>query len=470
MLQMEGGIGMSHDLLVIGAGPAGWSAALQGAKLGLKVGLIEREMMLGGACVHTGTLPSKTLRHTIHQLVQMRAGAQLGITPHWNNPLSIRDLMAQKNQVVANHERTIRNFFERNGVEVIPGSASFVAPGRLRVATVNDERIVESEKTVIASGSRPRRPDSIPFDDDFICDSDSVLQIDSLPRSLCVMGAGVIGCEYASMFAALGVRVTVIDRRDNLLRFIDSDLLDVLTTSMRRSGVQFMLGEEVRAIKRVDEGRSRQVCVSLASKRTVRADRVLVAAGRDANTHSLALDKIGVEVDESGLVKVDETYQTAAPGVYAAGDVVGFPALASTSMHQGRLAVRHAAGLDTEPTRALPLALYTIPELSGVGLSENECREQGLSYEVGYARYAETPRGQILGDHEGLLKLIFHRENRKILGVHLIGQASSELVHAGMMLIQLDGTLDHILAAVFNYPTLSEAYRVAALDGLNRIR
>lgn len=459
---------MRFDLLVIGAGPAGWSAALQGAKLGLDVGVVEKGLMLGGACVRTGTLPSKALRHTVLELVNSRRAAQLGVHATHMRPLAIQDLRGPRDQLIANHQQTIRSFFDRNGIQVLTGNASFVSPTQLRIADRHGEEIVTADKIVIATGSRPRRPDNIPFDDRVIVDSDSLLELDAIPRSLAVVGSGVIGCEYATIFAALGTKVTILDRREQILRFLDGDVHDALCQAMRSKGIRLLNPESVSGIRIETQKRDPEGVVYLSSGRTVRAERILVAAGRESNVASLGLDKIGVTTDETGLIKVDETYQTACENVYAIGDVIGFPALASTSMHQGRLAVLHAMKQGVPQSAVLPMAIFTIPEVSAVGLTEEECRDQGLPYEVGLARTGETPRGQIVRE-EGLLKLIFRRDTREILGVHMIGVAASELIHVGMMLLHTGATLDHILSAVFNYPTLSEAYRIAALDGLNRL-
>ncbi len=459
---------MRFDLLVIGAGPAGWSAALQGAKLGLRVGVIEKGLMLGGACVRTGTLPSKALRHTVLELVNSRRAAQLGVHATHMRPLAIQDLRGPRDTLIAHHQQTIRSFFDRNKIEVLTGSASFVDEHRLRVAHRDGEEIVDAEHIVIATGSRPRRPKEMQIDDHVIVDSDSLLQLDTIPRSLAVLGSGVIGCEYATIFAALGTRITIVDRREKLLRFLDHDILDTFCHSMRSKGISVMQSEEISGVRIEEHKRIREGVVSLASGRTVRAERVLVAAGRESNTSSLDLDRIGIPVDGTGLIKVDESYRTAVDNIYAIGDVIGFPALASTSMHQGRLAVLHAAGERLPPPAELPMAIFTIPELSSVGLTEEQCREQGLPYEIGIARTSETPRGQIVRD-EGLVKLIFRRDTKAILGVHMIGVAASEQIHVGMMLLHMQGTLDHVLSAVFNYPTMSEVYRIAALDGLNRL-
>jgi len=459
---------MRFNLIVIGAGPAGWSAALQGTKLGMSVGVIEKGLMLGGACVRTGTLPSKTLRHTVLELVNSRRAAQLGVHATHLRPLAIQDLRGPRDQLVANHQQTIRSYFERNKVQVLTGSASFVDNNHVRIADRHGEEIVEADHIFIATGSRPRRPESIPIDDHVIVDSDSLLDLDTIPKSLAVLGSGVIGCEYATIFAALGTKVTIIDRREKLLRFLDNDILDTLCHSMRSKGIRVMQAEQISGVRIENQKRHQEGVVYLESGRTVRAERILVAAGRVSNTEALDLSQVGIQTDEGGLIKVDETYRTSVENVYAIGDVIGFPALASTSMHQGRLAVLHATGQELPPPAILPMAIFTIPEISSVGLTEDECRERGLPYEVGIARTGETPRGQIVRD-DGLLKLIFRRDTRSILGVHMIGVAASELIHVGMLLVHTGATLDHILSAVFNYPTLSESYRIAALDGVNRL-
>ena len=459
---------MRYDLLVIGAGPAGWSAALQGSKLGLNVAVIEKGLMLGGACVRTGTLPSKALRHTVLELVNSRKAATMGVHATRLRPLGIQDLRGPRDHLIANHQQTIRSFFERNRVRVFTGSASFVAPDRVRVADRHGEEILEATTIIIATGSRPRRPDSIPIDDRVIVDSDSLLELDTIPKSLAVLGSGVIGCEYATMFATLGTKVTLVDRRERILRFLDGDILDTLCHSMRGAGIRVMQSEKISGVRIETQKHEDEGVVYLESGRTIRAERVLVAAGRESNVESLDLDKIGVSVGNTGLIKVDDSYRTTCENVYAIGDVIGFPALASTSMHQGRLSVLHATGQPIPNEAVLPMAIFTIPEISSVGLTEEECREQGLPYEVGIARTKETPRGQIVKD-EGMLKLIFRRDTRKVLGVHMIGVAASELIHIGMMLVHTGATVDHITSAVFNYPTLSEAYRIAALDGINRL-
>jgi NAD(P) transhydrogenase len=458
-----------YDLIVIGAGPAGWGAALQGAKLGLSVLVVDRGAMIGGACVHTGTIPSKALRETVIRLMNVRRSAQLGLRSVRTRRFSVRDLMGPTDALVHHHADTVQSFFERNQVELVRGTATFLSPKQIRVATGGELIHFEAERVIIASGSKPRRPDTIPFDDRIICDSDSILSIDAIPRSMAVLGGGVIGCEYACIFATLGVKVTLVDRRETLLRFLDREILDALHHRMRRMGVRLLLGEEVASVRLDTSRREPQGAIELKSGRVVRCDRLLAAAGREPCTEHLDLARAGVQIQQNGEIKVDEFYRTSAEGVYAVGDVIGFPALAGTSMHQGRVATLHAHGREVQAAPDLPLAVYTIPEISMVGLTEDACRTRGIVYEVGVARYGEIPRGQICGDTEGLLKIVFRREDHVVLGVHLIGEGSSELVHFGMALVHAGGRIDQLATAVFNYPTLSEAYRIAALDGLNRL-
>jgi NAD(P) transhydrogenase len=460
---------LRYDVAVIGAGPAGWGAALQGAKLGLEVVVIDRGDVVGGACVHTGTLPSKSLRETIVRLASVRRSAQLGLPRVPLRRLSVPSLMGPTAALIHGHADTIQGFLERNRVALIRGTASFLDATALAVNTGGEVVRVEAAHVVVASGSSPRRPGTIPFDGHVICDSDEILALDAIPRSMTILGGGVIGCEYACMFATLGVKVSLVERRESTLRFLDRDVQDALHYRMRRMGVRLLLGETVAAVSTEHCASGVRSVVTLESGRVVRSDLALVAAGRTANVGLLDLAKAGVVCDDTGLVKVDARYRTSADRVYAVGDVIGFPALAGTSMHQGRVAMLHIAGQEAPPVLDLPIAVYTIPEISMVGLTEEACRTRGIVYEVGVARYGETPRGQIQGDVDGMLKLVFRRDDRVLLGVHLIGDGSSELVHLGMALVHAGGTIDQLAGSVFNYPTLSEAYRVAALDGLNRL-
>ncbi len=462
-------VAADYDAIVIGAGPAGWAAALQGSKIGRKVAIVERNVLPGGSCIHTGTIPSKTLRETILELVAARRSGKFGVHPTFNRPLTMSSLMRRKDSVIEDQVSTLRNFLDRNQIPLIHGSASILSPTEVRVANPNGENIYHVEHIFITTGSRPRRPESIPFDDRLICDSDSILTLDAIPRSLAVLGGGVIGSEYACMFAALGVKVTLIDRRHGLMRFLDQAMVDALYHHMREKGILIMLGEEVDKIEIVSGKRGPRVGINLKNGRHVNADRLLAAAGRESNTGALGLENVGIETDGTGLIKVDESFTTTTPTIHAAGDVIGFPALAGTGMHQGRMAMLRAFGKPTPPDRDLPIAVYTIPEISMVGKTEEDCRREGIAYEVGVALHAESARGQINDLRNGVLKIVFRREDHVLLGVHMIGANSSELVHIGMAVVHAGGTVDQLADTVFNYPTLSEAYRVAALDGLNRL-
>lgn len=426
-------------------------------------------MLPGGTCIHTGTIPSKSLRKTIIDLLAIRRSGELGVHATFSHTLSMRHLMHRTDSVIHNQVRTLQNFFERNQVAVHAGNAAFISPTEIRVATPHGVSTIRSEKIFIATGSRPRRPDDLPFDDRAVFDSDTILSMNNIPRSMTVLGGGVIGCEYASMFAALGVRITLLDRRSRMLTFLDTSILDQLYHHMRAMGIRIMPEETVQQVQVVDGPHGSTTKIELASGRTVNSEKLLVTAGRESNTFSLDLSKVGIESDDTGLIKVNEHYQTSQSGIYAIGDVIGFPALAGTSMHQGRVAALHAAGRETPEPHDLPIAIYTIPEISMVGKTEQDCRREKIVYEIGVARYSESARGQINGDLEGVLKLVFRREDRVLLGVHLIGQGSSELVHIGMSVVHSGGTVDQLANSVFNYPTISESYRVAALDGLNRL-
>jgi NAD(P) transhydrogenase len=456
------------DLLVIGSGPAGQKAAIQAAKLRKRVAVIEKERVLGGSCINTGTLPSKTLKDAIYYLHGFKLRSFTNITYSLKKNMTLRDLMARKDLVIKHELEVITDQLERNDVEIIQGTASFVDPHILKVlAKSGDEDLLTAPFIVIATGSRPRRPEEIPFNDVTICDSDSILSTEVIPKSMIVMGGGVIGCEYASMFAAYGIKVTLFDKRTDLLRFVDQEIVQALIYHMRTNGVTMRLGEELDKVSMDERGR---VVTALKSGKTIVTDVLLYAMGRIANTDTLNLAAVGITPDKMGQLKVNEHYQTEVPHIYAAGDVVGFPALAATSMEQGRLAACHAFRVEqsTLPT-VLPYGIYTIPEISTVGKTEEELTKEGVPYEVGRAFYKEIARGQIVGDLEGLLKLIFHRNTLKLLGVHIIGDGATELVHIGQAVLTYGGKVDFFVHNVFNYPTLAECYRTAALDGINRL-
>jgi len=376
--------------------------------------------------------------------------------------------MARKDMVIKHELEVITDQLERNDVDIIHGAASFVDPHTLRVSTKSgDEDLLAAPFIVIATGSRPRRPEEIPFNNVTICDSDSILSTEVIPKSMIVMGGGVIGCEYASMFAAYGIKVTLFDKRTDLLRFVDQEIVQALIYHMRTNGVTMRLGEERDKVATDESGR---VVTTFRSGKTIVTDVLLYAMGRIANTDMLNLSAVGITPDKTGQLKVNEHYQTEVPHIYATGDVVGFPALAATSMEQGRLAACHAFRVEqsTLPT-VLPYGIYTIPEISTVGKTEEELTKEGIPYEGSRAFYKEIARGQIVGDLEGLLKLIFHRTTLKLLGVHIIGDGATELVHIGQAVLTYGGKVDFFVHNVFNYPTLAECYRTAALDGINRL-
>jgi NAD(P) transhydrogenase len=456
------------DLLVIGSGPAGQKAAIQAAKLRKRVAVIEKERVLGGSRINTGTLPSKTLKDAIYYLHGFKLRSFTNITYSLKKNMTLRDLMARKDLVVKHELEVVTDQLERNDVEIIHGTASFVDPHTLKVsAKSRDEELLTAPFIVIATGSRPRRPEEIPFNDVTICDSDSILSTEVIPKSMIVMGGGVIGCEYTSMFAAYGIKVTLFDTRNDLLRFVDQEIVQALIYHMRTNGVTMRMGEQLDKVTTDESGR---VVTTFKSGKTIVTDVLLFAMGRIANTDTLNLAAVGITTDKLGQLKVNERYQTAVPHIYAAGDVIGFPGLASTSMEQGRLACCHAFHVEqsTLPT-VLPYGIYTIPEISTVGKAEEELTKEGVPYEIGRAFYKEIARGQIVGDLDGLLKLIFHRTTLELLGVQIIGDGATELVHIGQAVLTYGGKVDFFVHNVFNYPTLAECYRTAALDGINRL-
>lgn len=457
-------LGTSYDLLVIGSGPAGQKAAIQAAKLRKRVGLIERDSAVGGVCVTTGTLPSKTLRDTVLTLRALKQ-RDLTVSPYQN--LTMQDLLRRKDQVVQHEVNVIVNQLTRNRVRIIPGEASFLDPHRLQVLTHEGQPTTyEARFVVIATGSRPNRPASIPFDDIRICDSNSILNLAAVPQTLTIIGGGVIGCEYASIFAAMGTRVTLVDRRKEILRFMDSEIIQALIYEMRNMGISFRLSEDVERIA-IENG---TVAAHLVSKKRIQSERLLYCIGRIANTDRLNLERAQISASGHGHLQVNEFFQTSQPHIYAVGDVIGFPSLASTSFEQGRLAAGHAFDLKGESnSMKFPYGIFTIPEISTVGETEEDLTTRGIPYESGLAYYRELARGQIVGDTGGLLKILFHRETLEVLGVHVIGQDATELVHIGQAVLSLGGKITYFVNSTFNYPTLAEAYKVAALHGLNKL-
>lgn len=461
-----------YDLFVIGSGPAGQRAAIQAAKLGKRVAIAERRAVVGGAWINTGTIPSKTLREAVLYLSGYRVRGIYGMSYSVKQDISMSDLLVRTDHVVRHELDVARHQLLRNGVELITAEASFVDPNRLRLASVTDggQRTVAADKIVLATGTSATRDPDIAFDGRQILTSDDIPNSDFIPKSMAVVGAGVIGSEYASMFAALGVRVTLIDKRQRLLDFIDAEVVDALVYHLRENRVTLRLGEEVTAIELVETELGEKVRIHLASGKKLTTEQALYSIGRTGATQKLRLDVVGVQPDERHRIVVNENYQTEVPNIYAVGDVIGFPSLASTSMEQGRLAACHAFGVEGESLPALfPHGIYTIPEISVVGKNEEELTEAGVAYEVGKAQYREIARGQIIGDSSGLLKLVFRHGTGELLGVHIIGEGASELIHIGQAVLAYGGNVDYFINTVFNYPTLAEGYKTAAFDGINRM-
>lgn len=460
------------ELCVIGSGPGGQKAAIQAAKLGRRVCVIERMEQVGGVAVHTGTIPSKALREAI-----MRATAGKDhLTARGEvrtGRLTIGELLSSCQRIIATEMEIVRVQLRRNGVELVSGEASFAGDGEVLVRGAGYERRLTADRFLVATGSEPARPETVPFDDKCVLTSDDLLQLPCLPETIIVCGGGVIGTEFASMFARLGVRVTLVERGARVLGFLDLQIGEALQYHLRSRGLTLRLGEEVTGVHRVADNAadSAGVEVSLRSGKLLRAQAVLWCLGRHGATSRLNLGAVGLEADERGRLSVDEHYRTANPAIYAVGDVIGFPALASTSMNQGRTAVCHMFNVNIhDRSRDFPIGIYSIPEISTVGRSEEQLTEQGVPYETGSARYTETARGQLLGDDVGMLKIIFHPQTHALLGVHIIGTGATELIHIGQAVISLGGTVDYFIESAFNYPTLAECYRVAALNGLNKLR
>jgi NAD(P) transhydrogenase len=461
-----------YDLLVIGSGPAGQRAAIQAAKLNKRVAIVERKTILGGVCINTGTIPSKTLREAVLHLSGYREHSLYGASYTVKQNITMADLLYRTDHVIQHELDIVRHQLQRNRVELISAEASFLDTNTVRLKSIDQHgwRDVTTENIVIATGTTATKTAHIPFDGKRIFLSDDLLQLDHLPRTLAVVGAGVIGLEYASIFSALGVRVTVIDKRRRLLPFVDGEIMDSLTYHLNQQRAIFRLGEEVKDLEPISDDQGNRVKITLASGKQIVTEMALYSIGRTGATKSLNTEAVQLELDERGLLRVNESFQTSAPNIYAVGDVIGFPSLASTSMEQGRLAVCHAFDVKTNHTPELfPYGIYTIPEISTVGRNEEELTEQGIPYEVGKAQYREIARGQIIGDQTGLLKLIFHLDTHELLGVHIIGEGASELVHIGQAVIAFKGKVEYFINNVFNYPTLAECYKTAAFDGINRL-
>jgi NAD(P) transhydrogenase len=458
----------TYDLFVIGSGPAGQKAAIAAAKLGKRVAIADRRPMLGGVALHTGTIPSKTLREAVLYLTGFRQRSFYGPEFTLLQRIHSEDLMFRVSEVLRRQLEVLRRQLSRNGVDVFEGTAHFIGPHALEVWREDRRLRVQATHVLVACGTSPARPADVPFDGVRILDTDQLLQgvRRELPRSVIVVGAGVIGLEYAAMMTALNMEVALVDGRDEILPFVDREIMNALVQALRERGLTVRLSETVRTISQ----EAGTVVAELAGGRHLRAEMLLYAVGRQGSTESLNLAAAGLEADARGRLAVDERYRTAVPHIYAAGDVIGFPALASTSMEQGRLATCHMFDVPVEETpRLLPYGIYAIPEIAMVGRTEEDLRRQGQPYEVGLARFAEIAKAQMIGDETGMLKLLFDPVRRSVLGVHILGEGATELLHIGQVAMALGGTLDFLAENVFNYPTLAEAYRVAAINGLNKL-
>ena len=460
----------AYDLLVVGAGPAGEKGAAQAAYFGKRVAIVEKGNV-GGAVVNTGTLPSKTLRETALYLSGLRQRGLYGVDYTLNKEITVDDLFYRKKSVIRSHLDLVRENIARHKIELFRGVASIEDPCTVRVSRGDGNSFcLRGKYILIATGSQPHRAADVPFDGEYVYDSDSILNLKRIPSSLLVIGAGVIGSEYITVFAALGVPVTVVDGGERLLPFLDREIGDILLNEIQALGVRVMFGRRVEAIQ--VQQNEECVSVSLNGGEEVRAQAVLFCGGRSGKTEELGLEKVGVKMGPRGRIEVNEHFQTSVPNIYAAGDVIGFPALASTSMEQGRVAACHAFSIEYKQcvSSLVPYGVYTIPEISMVGESEDSLSQKDQDYLVGRASYRSNPRGQILGDTAGLVKLLFRPEDQKLLGVHIIGERASELIHIGQACMYFDGTLEFFIQNVFNFPTLSDVYKYAAYDGLGNLQ
>jgi NAD(P) transhydrogenase len=455
------------DLIVIGCGPAGEKAGAQAAYFDKRVAVIECAEYVGGSCINTGTVPSKTLRESALYFSGLKQRGLYGIDYSLKENLTINDFMHHEREVVELERQRILKNLALHHIELVPGRASFEDVHTVSVSGANGIRQLRGDVILIATGSRPHRPAEIGFDDVRVFDSDTFLQIERIPKSLAVIGGGVIGCEYASIFVALGVEVTLVDGRDRLLPFLDAEISERLRVRLAAIGMDFWFNERPVSVQTT----ASDVNLVMKSGKTLQTESVLFAAGRRAAVDGLSLQNAGLSVNDHGYISVDEHYRTAVPHIYAAGDVIGFPALASTSMEQGRVAVCHAFDFKYKQrvTSMLPLGIYTIPEISAVGETEESCKAKTIDYCVGRALYANNARGHITGDTAGMLKLIFRRDDKRLLGVSIIGEIATELIHIGMMALDHNRTIDEFIEQVFNYPTLSETYKYAAYDGLGNL-
>ena len=455
-----------YDLIVIGSGPAGQRAAIQGAKSGKRVALIERREVVGGTCINSGTIPSKTMREAVLHLSGFNYQGIYGVSYRVKEKISMADLGFRIQHVIKTETDITQAQLSRNGIEVIYGTAQLVDTTHVRVENSRGVSDYEAAIIIIGTGTKPSVSPKVPLNGRTIINSDQILQMVDVPKILIVVGGGVIGVEYTCMFAALGVRVILIEKRPRLLEFADSEIVEALSYHLRDHRVTMRLNEEVESVEDTPTG----VVANLMSKKKISGDTLLYAVGRQGNVEELNLAAAGLEADSRGRIPVNGSYQTKQPNIYAVGDVIGFPSLASVSMEQGRIAAATALGIPVHSNPATyPYGIYTIPEISFIGKTEEQLTDEDVPYEVGVAYYREIARGQIRGDTTGRLKLIFHRETKEILGVHIIGEGASELLHIGQAVMILKGTVEYFVDTVFNYPTLAECYKAAAFNGLNKL-
>ncbi|HUN84561.1 MAG TPA: Si-specific NAD(P)(+) transhydrogenase [Terracidiphilus sp.] len=459
---------VKYDLVVIGSGPSGQRAAVAASKMKKHVAVVESRSVVGGVCINTGTIPSKTMREAVLHLSGYNFRSVYGMNYRVKEKITMADLAFRVQAVVKTEIDVTEAQLSRNGIDVVHGIAEFLDPHHLRVEGPQTDTTLEADRVIIAVGTRPSSSPKVPINGRTIINSDQILDLRELPRSMIVVGGGVIGVEYTCMFAILGVRVTLIEKRAKLLEFADQEIVESLSYHLRDSRVTLRLGEEVDCVEELPDG---GVVANLMSKKRVSGDALLYAVGRQGNVDELKLSAAGLEADNRGRIPVNEHYQTSVEHIYAVGDVIGFPSLASVSMEQGRIAAARA--FDDHATTSnpsfYPYGIYTIPEISFIGKTEEQLTDEDVPYEVGMAYYREVARGQIRGDTTGRLKLIFHRDTRKVLGVHIIGEGAAELVHIGQAVMTLDGTVNYFVETVFNYPTLAECYKVAAFNGLGRL-
>jgi NAD(P) transhydrogenase len=458
----------TFDLIVIGSGPAGQRAAIQGAKCGRRVAVVEQREIVGGACVNTGTIPSKTMREAVLHLSGFQYQGIYGVNYHVKEKIGVGDLTFRVNQVIKTEVDVMQSQLARNGVDVFYARAKFLDATHVRVENTRGQTDFEAPHIIIATGTKPAVSATVPVNGSTIINSDQILQMPEIPKTFIVVGGGVIGVEYACMFAILGSRVILVEKRPRLLEFADNEIVEALSYHLRDHRVTMRLNEEVAGVEAVA---GNGVVANLKSNKRISGDALLYAVGRQGNVDELNLAAAGLEADNRGRIAVDAEFRTKVPNIYAVGDVIGFPSLASVSMEQGRIAAANAFGIKIQSNPATyPYGIYTIPEISFIGKTEEQLTDEDVPYEVGVAYYRETARGQIRGDTTGRLKIIFHRETRAILGVHIIGEGASELLHIGQAVISLGGTIDYFVDTVFNYPTLAECYKMAAFNGVNKLR